>query len=80
METMDDVRNLPQNIVRKMGGLRHCMFELDNFRMKYQPIFEDDPFIVGVLEQMQTEYDWLQQALQEYPDYNQYVSAYWKES
>ena len=79
METMEDVRNLPQNLARKLGGVWHCMLELDDFRMKYQPIFEDDPFIVGILEQLQTEYDRLQQALQEYPDYSQYVYAYWKE-
>ena len=79
METTEEVRNLPQNIVRKMGGIKHCMIELDRFCMKYQPIFTDDPFFIDILDQMQAEFDQLKQALAEHPDYMKYVYDYWKE-
>lgn len=76
---MEDTRNLPQNLIRKLFPLIECIQTLEHFRLSYRPIFEDDPAIASLLEHLHAERESVMARLRQYPNYLDYVNKYWEE-
>lgn len=60
---MEDLRNMPHNQLRKAMALRSAINNLEGLQSRYRPIFDEDPVIVNVLQQMKPEYDRLMSAV-----------------
>lgn len=65
---MEKLYNLPQNQTRKLLALKRCIAELEGLQRGYAPIFNEDPIIKNLLEQMQNESDKLTSTLRERED------------
>lgn len=76
---MENVRNQPQNLIRKLFALRDCTHQLEQFRISYRPIFEDDPGIASIIEHIQAERESLMVQLRQYPDYLELIEKQWEE-
>lgn len=79
METVDDVRDQPQNLVRKLFVLTDCVTKLQKFQTSYRPIFEDDPGIASLLEHLHAERELLKARLRQHPEYLTLIEQHWEE-
>ena len=79
METIEDVRNQPQNLVRKLFALTNCVTKLQTFQTSYRPIFEDDPGIASLLEHLHAERESLMIRIRQHPDYLELIEKQWEE-
>ena len=76
---MEETRNLPQNLIRKLFALTDCASKLQRLQMSYRPIFEDDPGIASLLEHLHAERESVMVRLRQHPDYLTLIEQHWEE-
>lgn len=79
METLEDVRSLPQNLIRKTFALRDCINRLKRLQECYRPILDDDE-IYDMLYHLHSKHSSLMAEIKQHPDYARLLKEYWKEN
>ena len=80
MENTEEIRNLPQNLIRKAFALQDCIIRLERLQKSYQPIFEDDKEIYELLYHLHSKQNKLIAQISKYPEHDQMYKNKWKES
>lgn len=79
-EQVQELYNLPQNQMRKLGVLGSCISQLDSLKRRYMPTFDEDPCINTVLQLLRTEHDNLLAELRQRPDAIALLEEFFKEN
>ena len=78
-EDMETLLNMPHNQLRKAACIKQCMLNLEGLQRRYKPIFDDDPVINSLLEQMRAELERLTEILRKEEDVDALMKAAFQE-
>lgn len=73
---MDELYNLPENLMRKAFALGDSIHRLKLLNSIYSPIFEKDPMICHHLEHLQKDYETVIEAAKKYPGYEEMIEDF----
>ncbi|MBR2861584.1 MAG: hypothetical protein IKB86_07080 [Clostridia bacterium] len=59
---------MPHNQLRKAACIKQCLNNLEGLQRQYRPIFDEDPFINDILEQLRTEHERVWEPLRQEKD------------
>ena len=76
---MEKLYDVPKNKLRKAFALLYCIRRLEHLQHGFAPIYDEDLYISGLVNQMRDEYNSLMADLQAHPDYKELVEAHWEE-
>ena len=59
---------MPHNQLRKASCINQCILNLEGLQHGYAPIFDEDPFINGILAKLRVEYERVVEPLRQEKD------------
>ena len=59
---------MPHNQLRKAACIKQCIRNFEGLQRQYSPIFDEDPAINGLLEQMRAEHERVMEPLRQEKD------------
>lgn len=78
-KNVEKIYNMPHNQLRKATCLKECIVRLEALQRRYTPIFDEDPIVNSLLEQMRPEYDAVIEMLRTREDAQAYLEDFLKE-
>ena len=78
-EDIKTLLNMPHNQLRKGACIKQCILNLEGLQHRYKPIFDEDPAINSLLEQMRAEHERLSEILRKEEDVDALMEAAFRE-